>query len=68
MPHPSHGRIAQLAAVLLVVLCAAVPARAQYTMSDPLRDGATYGHAVGGSFGPDGWTVTDRTDRMWFER
>jgi hypothetical protein len=36
-----------------------------FMMSDPLVDG-TMGTAVGGSFGPDGWTTTDRTDRLYW--
>ncbi|MBA3454586.1 MAG: hypothetical protein H0T42_15965 [Deltaproteobacteria bacterium] len=35
-------------------------------LTDGLRNGTTLGHPVGGSFGPDGWTVTSRTDRLWF--
>jgi hypothetical protein len=33
---------------------------------DPLVDG-TMGTAVGGSFGPDGWTVTANADRIYWE-
>jgi hypothetical protein len=36
-----------------------------FTLEDPLRNG-TLGNPVGGSFGPDGWTVTAPTDRIWF--
>ncbi|MCA9707367.1 MAG: hypothetical protein KDK70_16050 [Myxococcales bacterium] len=36
-----------------------------FSMSDPLVDG-TMGTAVGGSFGPEGWTITDRTDRLYW--
>ena len=28
---------------------------------------ASTGHPIGGSFGVNGWTVTSRTDRIWFE-
>lgn len=36
-----------------------------FMMSDPLVDG-TMGTAVGGSFGPSGWTTTDRVDRLYW--
>jgi hypothetical protein len=36
-----------------------------FQMTDPLT-GSTMGNVVGGSLGPDGWTVTDRTDRLWW--
>ena len=36
-----------------------------FQLSDALA-GSTVGNAVGGSLGPDGWTVTDRTDRLWW--
>jgi hypothetical protein len=37
-----------------------------HLLVDSLRDGTTLGNPVGGAFGPDGWTVTSRTDRIWF--
>jgi MYXO-CTERM domain-containing protein len=37
-----------------------------YHMEDSLR-GGTIGNPVGGSIGGSGWTVTDRTDRIWWE-
>ena len=37
-----------------------------FTMDDGLRGGTT-GNAVGGALGPDGWTVVDRRDRVWWE-
>lgn len=41
-------------------------ARAQpFHLDDSLR-GSTSGHASGGSFGADGWTVTAATDRIWY--
>jgi hypothetical protein len=36
-----------------------------FQLVDPLT-GATVGNLVGGSLGPEGWTVTDRTDRLWW--
>ena len=36
-----------------------------FMMSDPLVDG-TMGTPVGGSFGPSGWTTTDRADRIYW--
>lgn len=36
-----------------------------YHLADSLR-GGTAGNPVGGSFGPAGWTVTDRHDLIWF--
>jgi hypothetical protein len=36
-----------------------------FMMSDPLV-GGTMGNAVGGSFGPDGWTVTANADRIYY--
>ncbi len=41
------------------------PGGEPFMMSDPLVDG-TMGTAVGGSFGPGGWTTTDRTDRLYW--
>jgi hypothetical protein len=38
----------------------------EHLLVDTLRNGTTLGNPVGGAFGPDGWTVTSRTDRMWF--
>jgi hypothetical protein len=35
-------------------------------LNDPLVDG-TMGPAVGGTFGPDGWTVTGNPDRIYWE-
>ncbi|MCA9634440.1 MAG: hypothetical protein KC420_00210 [Myxococcales bacterium] len=38
----------------------------EYVMiEDPLK-GGTIGAAVGGSFGPDGWTVTAKADRVYW--
>lgn len=37
-----------------------------WSMTDSLKDGAPKGNAVGGSYGPDGWTVTGKTDRIWY--
>lgn len=36
-----------------------------YVLDDGLR-GQTAGNPVGGSLGDDGWTVTARTDRLWY--
>jgi len=36
-----------------------------FVLMDPLR-GGTRGNPVGGAFGPDGWTVTAPTDRIWW--
>jgi len=40
-------------------------ARESFELVDPLANG-TLGNAVGGSFGPAGWTVTAATDRLWY--
>jgi hypothetical protein len=37
-----------------------------FSLTDSLKDSQPKGNAVGGSFGPDGWTVTQRTDRIWY--
>lgn len=37
-----------------------------FHMEDSLRGGSAAGNPVGGSFGADGWTTTDRTDRIWY--
>ncbi len=60
MGHP-HG-MARL--LVLLVVCLATPAAA-WRLEDSLRDG-TAGNPLGGTFGPDGWTVTARTDRLWY--
>ena len=36
-----------------------------FMMSDPLT-GSTMGTALGGTFGPDGWTVTGNADRIYW--
>jgi hypothetical protein len=52
---------------LPALLFLAAPERAgAYHLEDSLRGGTAAGNPVGGSFGPDGWTVTSRTDRIWF--
>jgi hypothetical protein len=48
----------------LAAMAVAAPAQA-FHLEDSLK-GATQGNPVGGSIGPDGWTVTDRTDRLWY--
>ncbi len=54
------------ALLALALLIPAARAVAQpYHSEDTLR-GATIGNAAGGSFGPDGWTVTDVADRIWY--
>ncbi len=51
---------------LLMVLAAPAVARAQpFRFEDSLRDGTT-GNATGGTFGPEGWTVTGVGDRIWW--
>lgn len=37
-----------------------------FAMSDSLREGGTTGTAVGGAFGPEGWTVTGNADRIYW--
>ena len=44
---------------------AAPDAAGPFRLEDPLR-GSTIGNAIGGALGPDGWTVTGRTDRIWY--
>jgi len=51
--------------VLLVLSLSPIGARA-YHREDTLRGGTAFGNPIGGAFGPEGWTVTSRTDRMWF--
>jgi hypothetical protein len=36
-----------------------------FQLEDPL-DGSGVGNPIGGSFGPAGWTVTAKTDRIWY--
>src|SRR5688500_14948843 len=36
-----------------------------FRLEDSLRN-TTLGNTVGGSLGPDGWTVTGRADRVWY--
>ena len=50
----------------LATLAAPLSASAQpFHMEDSLR-GGTMGNPSGGSFGPDGWTVTSYGDRIWW--
>ena len=52
----------------IIFIALAVVARRDawaYHLEDSLR-GATAGNPVGGSLGPDGWTVTATTDRLWY--
>jgi len=37
-----------------------------YSMTDSLKDGNPKGKLVGGSLGANGWTVTQKTDRVWY--
>jgi hypothetical protein len=37
-----------------------------FNLNDSLKDNQPKGNPVGGSFGPDGWTVTAKTDRIWY--
>src|SRR5581483_4947080 len=36
-----------------------------FSLKDALKNG-TKGNAIGGSFASNGWTVTSRTDRIWW--
>src|SRR5687768_11388804 len=54
-----------VAAVLLGTAVPAVVSAQPYHMEDSLR-GGTMGNPSGGSFGPDGWTVTGVEDRIWY--
>lgn len=57
--------VGRSAVVLFVGLAFSSPASA-YTLSDSLKDGAPKGKAVGGSYGPSGWTVTGKADRIYY--
>jgi hypothetical protein len=37
-----------------------------FSLTDSLKDGNPKGKAVGGSYGSSGWTVTQKTDRIWY--
>lgn len=37
-----------------------------FALSDSLKDGKPKGTAVGGTYGSSGWTVTQKTDRIWY--
>jgi hypothetical protein len=37
-----------------------------FSLNDPLKNAPQAGNPVGGAFGPDGWTVTAKTDRVWY--
>lgn len=56
-----HGKVSVWALLSLLV---ASEAHA-FQLNDSLK-GSTQGNAVGGSIGPDGWTVTSNTDRLWY--
>ncbi len=67
LPEPRFGydgRMRWGIALGLSVLLASSPASA-YQLDDSLK-GSTVGHPVGGSIGANGWTVTNRTDRLWY--
>jgi hypothetical protein len=52
---------------LAIALASAARARAQpYHLEDSLRGGSSGGNVSGGSFGPDGWTVTAVDDSIWY--
>ncbi|MBN8614222.1 MAG: DNRLRE domain-containing protein [Deltaproteobacteria bacterium] len=52
-------------ASLVVISATSSRASAQLHVEDSLRDG-TMGNASGGTFGPDGWTVTGVSDHIWY--
>jgi hypothetical protein len=37
-----------------------------FALTDSLKDAPQHGNPVGGSFGPNGWTVTQKNDRIWY--
>lgn len=37
-----------------------------FSLNDSLKNAPQAGNPVGGSFGPEGWTVTAKTDRVWY--
>src|SRR5262245_14411092 len=37
-----------------------------FSLADSLKNSSSAGNPVGGTFGPDGWTVTQKTDRIWY--
>jgi hypothetical protein len=39
---------------------------APFSLTDSLKDSQPKGTPVGGSLGPEGWTVTGKTDRIWY--
>jgi MYXO-CTERM domain-containing protein len=59
----SHSIAATLA--LAVLLPSAIASAQPFHFEDSLRDGTT-GNASGGSFGPEGWTVTAVDDAIWY--
>lgn len=52
-------------ASFVVISATSSRASAQFHLEDSLHDG-TMGNASGGAFGPDGWTVTGVSDRIWY--
>lgn len=60
------ARLRLLAAFALAGLLLGPASAAAFTLVDSLKDGAPKGNPVGGSFGPEGWVVTDRKDRLWY--
>jgi MYXO-CTERM domain-containing protein len=65
--HVHRNAVGSMSRAMLTafLLLGSVPAAAQYHLDDSLR-GGTGGNAIGGSFGPEGWTVTGRADRIWW--
>lgn len=37
-----------------------------FSLTDSLKDGNPKGTAVGGTYGSNGWTVTQKADRIWY--
>src|SRR5688500_16253761 len=52
--------------ILATALLIPASAGAQFHHEDGLRGGTIMGNAIGGSFGPDGWTITGADDRIWW--
>src|SRR5688572_29181203 len=54
------------AALLAAIVVSFAAQASAYTLTDSLKDGNPKGKAIGGAYGPNGWTVQQKDDRIYY--